>query len=80
MLDQFQSRHHRLPSEILVDPLALIALALKRSLAPSWRGIPVHCREIKPKPLSGPATRLGIWLYVDAKNPQDAALQSFDMA
>ena len=47
MVDQFQARHQRLPEKIVVVPLACLALAAKRSLAPLWQGIRVECREIK---------------------------------
>lgn len=30
----------------MVTPLAALALAVKRSLLPTWEGIPVDCREV----------------------------------
>lgn len=47
MLGQFRERHAREPKRVVVAPLACLALAIKGSVAPSWMGIPVECREIR---------------------------------
>lgn len=47
MLKQFEQRHNRKPLRIVVTPLAVLALTIKRSLAPTWEGIPVESRELK---------------------------------
>ena len=47
-MEQFREQHQRLPDEIVVHPVALAALTLKRSVAPKWNGIPVTCRVVKP--------------------------------
>ena len=44
MLEKFQKRHSRLPDKIVVAPVALVALGLKKSVAPLWEGVPVECR------------------------------------
>lgn len=46
MLGQFQARHQRPPSKIVLTPMALLALTVKKSVAPAWQGVPVICREI----------------------------------
>ena len=71
LVEQFQTRHQRLPDEIVVHPVALVALALKQSVAPKWRGIPVRCRDVKPvaKPVGN---RMGITIV-------SGALRSFDL-
>ncbi len=46
MVDQFHQRHKRKPEKVVLAPLALLALAVKGSLAPVWNGIPVESREI----------------------------------
>jgi hypothetical protein len=46
MVDQFRQRHQRPPDKVVLAPLACLALAVKQSLAPTWNGIPVECREI----------------------------------
>lgn len=71
MIKQYQDRHHRLPDEIIVHPVALAALALKKSVAPRWNGIKVKCRLVKPGPCFSPR-RLGITVY-------DGALRGFDL-
>ncbi len=47
MVGQFTNRHQgSLPRQIILTPLALLALAIKGSVAPSWLSVPVTCREI----------------------------------
>lgn len=47
LLQQYTERHNgRRPQEIVLTPLALLALALKQSVAPTWQSVPVVCREI----------------------------------
>lgn len=46
MVSQFQQRHKRQPERVILAPLACLALAVKGSLAPTWMGIPVICRDI----------------------------------
>ncbi len=45
MVEQYQQRHNRLPEKIIMDPLAATALAIKQSLAPLCKGVPVLCWE-----------------------------------
>lgn len=71
LISQFQEKHHRLPEEIVVHPVALAALAIKQSVAPKWNGIPLKCREIKPGASLNP-TKLGITVV-------DSALRGFDL-
>lgn len=78
MVDQFRARHARFPSKIIVDPLALVALGIKKSIAPMWNGIPVECHEGMPKPPKGTPTFLGVHVNVDPKNPKEAFLESYD--
>jgi hypothetical protein len=48
MVEQFATRHQgRLPKQIVLTPLALLTLAIKRSVAPYWKGVSVVCREIE---------------------------------
>ena len=46
LVEQFNKRHGHLPRQIVLTPLALLALAIKGSVAPSWLSVPVTCREI----------------------------------
>lgn len=71
LVEQFQNRHSRLPEEIVVHPVALVALALKQSVAPKWKGIPVRCRDVKPvaKPVGN---RMGVTIV-------GGALRCFDL-
>jgi hypothetical protein len=47
MVEKFQEKHGRPPLRIVVAPLALVALGLKKSVAPFWDTIPVECRLFK---------------------------------
>lgn len=71
LVAQYQARHQRLPDEIVVHPVALAALALKQSVAPMWKGVPVRCREVKPvtKPTG---TKMGVTVI-------DGVLRNFDL-
>lgn len=80
MVEQFRAKHNRMPARIVVDPLALVSLGLRRSIAPFWNGIPVECREINPVPPKSTPTALGVCVQVDAKNPSSAYLQAFELS
>ena len=79
MVSQFQAKHKRLPSRIVVDPLALVALGLRRSVAPIWNGIPVECRDISPEAPKSTPTALGVCVQTDPRNKAEAYLQAFDL-
>lgn len=70
LVEQFQQRHQCLPTEIVIHPVALAALALKQSVAPKWNGIPVKCRDVKEAKPGGP--KLGITVV-------GGALRGFDL-
>lgn len=71
MVQQFQAKHRRQPERILIDPLALVVLSKRRSVASAWNGIPVECREVKPVPPKGPVNALGVYLWEDALRSVD---------
>lgn len=73
MVEQYRQKHNQDPKRIVVSPVALAALAIQRTVAPVWAGIPVECREIKRETL----TKDGPFLGVDLKDDQ---LVSFDLA
>jgi len=75
MVEQYQQRHHKLPEKIVIHPLALVALGIRRSIAPVWNGIPVECREVSPVEGKKGGNRLGVWLEAKKK---EAALVTFD--
>ena len=73
MLEQYRERNNRLPQEIQVHPVALLALTAKQEIAPQWNGIPVKVREVAPAgELEKPARFLGITVI-------DGALRCFDL-
>lgn len=45
MIHKFSEKHGHPPVRIVVAPVALVALGLKKSVAPLWDGIPVECRH-----------------------------------
>lgn len=71
LVNQYKARHKCLPKQIVIHPVAVAALALKRSIAPTWSGIPVICREIEPKNPANSET-LGITVV-------DGVLRGFDL-
>jgi len=73
LVDQFQQKHRVIPRRIVVTPVALAVLALRRSVAPSWAGIPVECREIDADELAKSGTRLGVDVH-------GGSVVSFDLA
>lgn len=73
LVSQYRAKHGREPAQIVVSPVALVALAAQRTVAPRWMGIPVMCREIKPEE----AVQRGPVLGIDVKETQ---VVSFDLA
>lgn len=74
LVDQFKLMHRgREPKKIIVDPLALVALGAKRSIAPSWNGIEVECREIGDKEMTKPAGGTCLGIFMDVPNSQVVA-------
>jgi len=47
MVEKFREKHGRLPEKIVVAPVALVSLGLKKSVAPVWNDVPVECRLFK---------------------------------
>ena len=75
MVEQYQQRHQCLPEKILVHPLALVALGIRRSVAPVWNGVRVECREVSPKEGKKGGRCLGV--YLEARG-RETSLVSFD--
>lgn len=44
MVKKFEAKHGKMPAKIVVAPVALVALGLKKSVSPLWEGVPVECR------------------------------------
>ena len=66
MIDEFTLKHGRLPEKIVVAPVALLALGLKKSVSMSWSGVPVECRlfaecEVASKHNRHQAASLGVF-------------------
>jgi hypothetical protein len=67
MVERFRQKHNRLPARIVIAPVALIGLGLKKSVAPVWDGVPVECRlfteeEVVPRHKKPQATSLGVFM------------------
>jgi hypothetical protein len=70
MVDKFHEKHGHPPLKIVVAPVALVALGLKKSVEPFWNGIPVECRLFDEKEVASKHTRskvryLGIFVKED---------------
>lgn len=73
MVEQYHLKHQRKPIRIVVTPAALLALAIKRTVAPLWAGIPLECREIDITEVAQSGPKLGIDI-------QGEFLASFDLS
>lgn len=67
MVEKFQERHGRLPLKIVVAPVALVALGLKKSVSSTWNDIPVECRlfdesEVASKHVKAKVRSLGVFV------------------
>ncbi len=79
MLGQYQQRHNRLPEKVVLAPLACLALAIRGQLAPTWRSIPLECREISEAEATkdrGKARSLGVFVLPEDRT---ARLVSCDL-
>lgn len=47
MVEKFRQKHGHPPEKIVVAPVALVSLGLKKSVAPVWNDVPVECRLFK---------------------------------
>lgn len=70
MVDKFHEKHGHPPLKIVVAPMALVALGLKKSVGPFWNGIPVECRhfdekEVASKHVKTKVRYLGVFLKED---------------
>ena len=70
MVAKFLEKHGRPPLKIVVAPAALVALGLKQSLFPFWKGIPVECRlfdekEVASKHVKAKVRYLGVFVKED---------------
>lgn len=79
MVKQYQQRHGHLPQQIVLTPLALLALALKDSVKPRWMSVPVVCREIgENEAARDTASGQGLGVFVLAED-QGGRLVSCDL-
>lgn len=79
MLQQFRQKHRRNPKHLVVVPLAMLALAIKQSLAPEWEGIPVVCREVAEHEVAQPGeTAVSLAVFVNPEHDQ-GVLRSCDL-
>lgn len=72
LVSQFKDKHGKMPTEIVIHPVAMAALALRQSVAPVWNGIKVTCHDIESGPYPTLPERLGITVV-------DGALRGLDL-
>jgi hypothetical protein len=71
MLKQFQEAHGgALPERIVVEPVALVALGVKKSAAPVVSGVRLECREIEQKEVVKPGKGVRLGVVLDTKADQ----------
>lgn len=78
MVDKFRQKHGHPPEKIVVAPVALVSLGLKKSVAPVWHGVPVVCRlfdeaEVASKHEKAKVRNLGIFVKENRGRLQLAA-------
>lgn len=74
MVKQYEDAHQgRKPEKIVVEPLALVALGIKRSVAPIWQGVQVECREIEKSEVVKPGRGSLLGVILDTKTSQVVA-------
>lgn len=77
LVDQYKAAHGgALPEKIVVDPLALVALGVKRSIAPRWNGVLVECQELKAGDIQERGHGNGLGVVLDTAN---STVRSFDI-
>jgi hypothetical protein len=78
MLAQFQEAHGgAMPLKIVVEPVALVALGIKKSAAQVWNGVPVTCREVNQSEVRKPGKGTSLAVLLDTKTSH---LVSSDLA
>ncbi len=65
MVHDFEAKNQRMPVKIIVAPVALLALGMKRSVSPVWHGIPVECRLFTEAEVVLSGNCLGVFLRRD---------------
>jgi hypothetical protein len=76
MIEQFASANQgRQPEKIIVEPLALVALGLKQSVAPVWHGVPVECRDIERSEVVKPGTGNALGVAYDTQQSHVVACE-----
>jgi hypothetical protein len=74
LVEQFKVAHQgALPERIVVEPVALVALGIKKSVAQVWEGVKVECREIGPKEPAKPGKGTKLAVLLDTKSTQIVA-------
>jgi hypothetical protein len=74
MVAQFKTAHQgALPERIVVEPVALVALGIKKSVAQMWEGVRVECREIEQKEAVKPGKGVRLGVVLDTKTSQIVA-------
>jgi hypothetical protein len=64
MVEQFVKLHGHLPEKIVIAPMAVLALAIKKSLAPRCVGVPIEMRIPKDSEVvdKGKGTKLCVFV------------------
>jgi hypothetical protein len=79
MLAQFQQAHGgAMPLRIVVEPIALVALGIKKSCSATWSGVPVMSREIEQSEVRKPGKGTSLAVILDTKTSQLVATDLAD--
>ena len=75
LIQQFRQRHKTDPKQVVVAPVALLALGIKNSIAPRWEGIPIVCRLFDESEVVEDGNALGVF----CKNYDTVEIRSCDL-
>jgi len=80
LLTQFRARNNRNPEQVVVAPVALLALGAKHQLPVMVEGVPVVCRLFEEgEVVDKNGTKMGVFVYNNRETNQ-AQIRACDLA
>lgn len=79
MVQEFKTKHGKLPTSITVTPLALALLAIRHSVSLRCEGVPVDSRLFSEQEVVTNGPNLGVFVYENSSTGQHE-LRACDLA
>jgi hypothetical protein len=74
LVSQFKEAHQgRAPKQVVMEPLALVSLGIRRDVAPMVAGVRVTCREIEKIEVAKPGQGTSLGVLLDTKEKRIVA-------